>query len=215
MVRVSDLRVRGGTVTRGRSAPLAGELAVFCRPVVTAPAVVRRDGTVLADAWLPDLVRLGELERHLGDGVIEAVVGAAIAEGRLRERQRRRIMSYPLVIRLMIAMTLMPDASYCEALARLAGLLADIPFTLEWHVPTGKVVTDWRLPVPADVMESLFWQAAGPLIGDGEPSAVLLAGMTVMRSGRDAGEPGCAMRRTAISPVKRAEMRGDISGSDA
>ena len=45
-------------------------------------------------------------------------------------------MSYPLVIRLVIAMTLMPDASYCEALARLAGLLADIPFALEWHVPT-------------------------------------------------------------------------------
>jgi hypothetical protein len=161
------------------SAPLAGGLAVFCRPVVTAPAVVRRDGTVLADAWLPDLVRLGELERHLGDGVIEAAVGGAIAEGRLKERQRRRIMSYPLVIRLMIAMALMPDASYREALARLAGLLADIPFILEWHVPTEKVVTDWRLPVPPDLLESLFWQAAGPLIADDEPSAVMLAGMTV------------------------------------
>ncbi len=160
-------------------APLAGGLAVFCRPVVTAPAVVRRDGTVLADAWLPDLVRLGELERHLGDGVIEAAVGGAIAEGRLKERQRRRIMSYPLVIRLMIAMALMPDASYREALARLAGLLADIPFILEWHVPTEKVVTDWRLPVPPDLLESLFWQAAGPLIADDEPSAVMLAGMTV------------------------------------
>ena len=170
--------------------PSAGELAVFCRPVVTAPAVVRRDGTVLADAWLPDLVRLGELERHLGDGVIEAIVDAALAEGRLKPRQRRRIMSYPLVIRLMIAMALMPDASYCEALARLAGLLADIPFVLEWHVPTGKVVTDWRLLVPADVMEDIFWQAAGPLIGDDEPSAVMLAGMTVCRRGRDAGEPG-------------------------
>ena len=51
-------------------------------------------------------------------------------------------MSYPLVIRLMIAMVLMPDGSYREALARLAGLLADIPFALEWHVPTEKVVTD-------------------------------------------------------------------------
>ena len=45
-------------------------------------------------------------------------------------------MSYPLVIRLMIAMTLMPGASYCEALAQVAGLLADVPFALEWHVPT-------------------------------------------------------------------------------
>ena len=91
----------------GDAQPSAGEAAVFCRPVVTAPAVVRRDGSVLAGAWLPDLVRLGELERHLGDGVIESVADAAIAEGRLRKRERRRIMSYPLVIRLMIAMTLM------------------------------------------------------------------------------------------------------------
>ena len=160
-------------------APAAGELTLFCRPVVTAPAAVRRDGTVLADAWLPGLVRLGELEPHLGDGVIEAVVDAALAKGRLQGRQRRRIMSYPLVIRLMIAMTLMPDASYREALARLAGLLADIPFTREWHVPTEKVITDWRLPVPAEVMEEIFWHAAGPLIGDDEPSAVMLAGMPV------------------------------------
>ena len=181
VLRASGLRVRGGTATAGGdAAPAAGELAVFCRPVVTAPAAVRRDGTVLADAWLPDLVRLGELERHLGDGVIEAAVDAAIAKGRLRPRQRRRIMSYPLVIRLMIAMVLMPDGSYCEALGRLAGLLADIPFTLEWHVPTEKVVTDWRVLVPADVMEDLFWQAAGPLIADDEPSAVLLAGMAVL-----------------------------------
>ena len=179
VVRAADLRVRGKTVTAGGAAPAAGELAVFCRPVVTAPAVVRRDGTVLAGGWLPDYVRLGELERHLGDGVIEAAVDAAVAEGRLRPRQRRRIMSYPLVIRLMIAMTLMPDASCCEALARLAGLLADIPFILEWHVPTGKVITDWRLPVPPEVMESLFWQAAGPLIAVDEPSAVMLAGMPV------------------------------------
>jgi transposase IS4-like protein len=152
---------------------------VFCRPVVTAPAVVRRDGRILAGGWLPDFVRLGELERHLGDGVIEAIVDAAVEKGRLKRRERRRLMSYPLVIRLMIAMALMPDASYGESLARLAGLLADVRFVLEWHVPTGKAVTAWRLLIPADVMESLFWRAAGPLIEDGEPSAVLLAGMMV------------------------------------
>jgi hypothetical protein len=180
VVRASELRVRGGwTVTAGNAVPSAGELAVFCRPVVTAPAVVRRDGSVLAGGWLPDFVRLGGLERHLGDGVIEAIADAAIAKGRLRKRERRRLMSYPLVIRLMIAMTLMPDGSYCESLARLAGLLADVPFALDWHVPTEKVVTDWRVLVPADVMESVFWEAAGPLVSDGELPAVLLAGMAV------------------------------------
>jgi hypothetical protein len=179
VVRASGLRVHGGTVIALDAVPAGGELAVFCRPVVTAPAVVRRDGSVLADAWLPDLVRLGELERHLGDGVIEAIVDAELEKGRLKPRERRRILSYPLVIRLMIAMGLMPDGSYCESLARLAGLLADVPFTLEWHIPTEKVITGWRLLVPAEVMESIFWRAAGPLIGDDEPSAVLLAGMMV------------------------------------
>jgi Insertion element 4 transposase N-terminal len=180
VVRAAGLLVcGGGTVTAGNAVPSAGELAVFCRPVVTAPAVVRRDGRVLAGGWLPDSVRLGELERHLGDGVIEEIVAAALERGRLKRRQRRRLMSYPMVIRLMIAMTLTPDASYCEALARLAGLLVDIPFALQWHIPTEKVITDWRLLVPADLLEALFWQAAGPLAGDDERSAVLLAGMAV------------------------------------
>jgi hypothetical protein len=74
VVRAAGLRVQGMTVTAEGRVPSAGEPAVFCRPVVAAPAVVRRDGTVLADAWLPDLVRLGGLEAHLGDGVIEALV---------------------------------------------------------------------------------------------------------------------------------------------
>jgi hypothetical protein len=63
----------------------------------------------------------------------------------------------------------------------LAGLLAYVPFALEWHLPTGKMVTEWRLLVPAEVMESVFWEAAGPLIGDDEPSAVLLAGWRCAR----------------------------------
>jgi hypothetical protein len=161
VLRAADLLVRGsGTVTGAGIALSAGELAVFCRPVVTAPAVIRRDGTVLADAWLPDFVRLGELERHLGDGVIEAIADTAVAQGRLKRRERRRLMSYPLVIRLMLAMVLMPDASYGESLARLAGLLADVPFALEWHIPTGKVITGWRLLLPADLME-------GPVLAGG------------------------------------------------
>jgi hypothetical protein len=165
-------------VTAG-AVPARGELAVFCRPVVTAPVVTGRNGSVRADGWLPDFVRLGELERHLGGGVIEEIAAAALDRGRLKRRQRRRILSYPLVIRLMLAMALMPDGSYRESLARLAGLLADVPFTRDWHVPTGKVVTGWRALVPADVMEEVFWRAAGPLIADDDPSAVLLAGRMV------------------------------------
>ena len=41
------------------------------------------------------------------------------------------------------------------------------------------MITDWRLPVPPTLMQDLFWQAAGPLIAAGEPSAVTLAGRPV------------------------------------
>jgi len=192
--------------------PSPGELAVFCCPVVTAPAMVRRDGRILADGWLPDFVRLGELERHLGDGVIEAVVEAALEQGRLRRRKRRRLMSYPLVIRLVIAMTLMPGASYCEALARVAGLLADIPFALAWHVPTERVITDWRLLVPAALTEAVFWQAAGPLISDDEPSAVLLAGMMVCAAdGMLVNVADTPENRKAFGCAGTAEQEGEGS----
>jgi hypothetical protein len=94
VLRAADLQVRGqGTVMSAAAAPARGELAVFCRPVVTAPALLRRDGGVRAGGWLPDFVRLGELECHLGGGVIEAVVDAALEQGQLRKRKRQRIMS--------------------------------------------------------------------------------------------------------------------------
>ena len=179
-VRAADLQSlpgEPGAVPAG-AAVAPGTVVTFCQPVVTVPALAR-GGLVLADGWLPELVRLGELERRLGEGVIEELVSAAIANGRLPAPQRQRLMSFPLVIRLMVAMTLMPDASYCEALRRLAGLLVQVPFAREWHVPTPKVITCWRVPVPPSVMEELFWQAAGPLVADDAPSAVMLAGMPV------------------------------------
>jgi hypothetical protein len=45
---------------------------------------------VLADGWLPDFVRLGELERHLGEGVIEELAAVAVAGGRMPAPRRKR-----------------------------------------------------------------------------------------------------------------------------
>jgi hypothetical protein len=183
-VRAADLRARPGKLPGGRGAvlagdaPTAGTMVTFCHPVVTAPAVIR-GGAVLAGGWLPDFVRLGELERHLGEGVIEALAQEAVAGGVVPVPQRKRIMSLPLAIRLTVAMTLMPDACYCEALRRLAGLLGEVPFAREWHVPCPKVVTCWRRLVPPSLMQELFWAAAGPLVADDARPAVLLAGLPV------------------------------------
>ena len=143
----------------------SGEMLVFTCPVTVAPAVIGRGGAVRARGWLPDHVRLGELERHLGERVIENLVAAAVAGGRMPAPQRQRIMSLALTIRMTVAMTLMPEVSYTQAIRRLAGHLADVPFDRAWHVPTSGVVTGWRGKVPPAVMEELFWQVAGPLPG--------------------------------------------------
>ena len=59
VVRSAGLRVHGLSVSAGGRAPSAGELALFCRPVVTAPAVIRRDGTVLQDSRHREMVYAG------------------------------------------------------------------------------------------------------------------------------------------------------------
>jgi hypothetical protein len=94
--------------------------------------------------------------------VIESLAAAAAGDGRLPTPQRKRLMSVPLTIRLTVAMTLMPSGT--EALRRLAGLLAEVPFAREWHAPCPKVITCWRRLVPPAVMQELFWMAAGPLV---------------------------------------------------
>ena len=191
-VRAADVSCPGSTAGAGAlvasPVPVAsGEMLVFTHPVTVAPAVARRDGVVRAGGWLPDHVRLGELERHLGEGVIEGLVAAGIAAGRMPAPQRQRLMSLEFTIRMTVAMTLMPDASYTGAMRRLAGRLADVPFDRDWHVPTSAVATKWRGKVPPAVMQELFWLVAGPLVpaddgngddDDGGP-VLVLAGMPV------------------------------------
>ena len=96
-------------------------------------------------------------------------------------------MSLGLTIRMTVAMTLMPDASYTGVMRRLAGHLADVPFDRAWHVPTSGVAAEWRGKVPPAVMQELFWLAAGPLAGgdgddgvdDDDGPVLVLAGMPV------------------------------------
>ncbi len=166
-VRAADVACPGGTGTMMATAgPVtSGEMLVFTDPVTVAPAVAGWGGVVRARGWLADHVRLGELERHLGEGVIQDLVLAAVADGRMPAPQRMRLMSPGFTIRLTAAMTLMPEASYTQAIRQLAGHLADVPFGRAWHVPACGVAAGWRGKVPPVVMEELFWQAAGPLAG--------------------------------------------------
>lgn len=174
-VRAAGVTCPGGAETAlvAEGSPvMPGELLVFAHPVTTAPAVVRRSGAVQAGGWLPDHVRLGLLEEHLGDGVIGSVIEDAVRAGRLARPVRRRLMSLELTCRLTVAMTLSPECDYREAMTRLAGHLPGVPWARRWHVPTSKVFTTWRRLLGWLVMEDLFWQAAGPVTDPAAPGGL-------------------------------------------
>ncbi len=77
-------------------------------------------------------------------------------------------MSLELACRFTVAMTLSPECGHRETMARLAGHLLDVPWARRWHVPTAKVFTSWRR-LGWQVMEEVFWQAAGSIAGPGTP----------------------------------------------
>ena len=128
----------------GRGRCRSGQVMTFAVPVITVPVKVRRSGAVQADGWLPDQVRLGMLEAVLGDGVIEELCDQAVAAGLVTPGERRRLMSLPFIMRVVVAMTLLPDADYPEVIRVLAGLLPRLPWARRWQVPTHKTITAWR-----------------------------------------------------------------------
>ena len=184
----------------------------FAVPVITLPAKVRRSGAVQADGWLPDQVRLGMLETVLGDGVVEELCDQAVAAGLVTPPERRRLMSLPFIMRIVVAMTLLSDADYPEVIRVLTGLLPRLPWARRWQVPTHKTITIWRRRLGTWPLEQLFWRVAGPLVPDGAPggddcraAAVLMDGFELDPG--DAGEPGGLLlhRGQQGHPVERPD----------
>jgi Insertion element 4 transposase N-terminal/Transposase DDE domain len=172
-VRVADLVVADAVDGTDLLAPgpvRDGDLVAWCTVVAVAPAVLDEDGRLGADGWLPDHVRLGGLEEYLGDGVVEQAVAATAPAPTGPER--RRLMSLPLVARLVMAMTLLPNASYVEAFAQLVGVLPRLPWAHGWQLPESTVVTAWRRRLGVAPMTALFARVAGHLVAATDPGAL-------------------------------------------
>ena len=168
-VRVADLAspAREGLGKDGRTALVTagagkigtGDLVVFCKPVVVAAAVVRRDGRVQAAGHPADQVRLGVAEERLDalcgePGVIDRVAAGVTLKGRVKGAARRA-MTAAMVIRLVLLMTLMPGSSYAEAIAAMLGDLPLVPWHHRYQVPTPAVACTWRDAVGPAPLEEL------------------------------------------------------------
>jgi len=168
-VRVADLASpagrglgkdgRSALVAPGTAGIATGDLVVFCKPVAVTRAVVRRDGRVQAAGHPADHARLGVAEERL-DGlagiadVIGQIAGTAELTGKVKGKARRAVTP-ALAIRLVLLMTLMPEADYAEVTAALLGDLAAVPWQRPYQLPTATVFSTWREAIGCQPLEQL------------------------------------------------------------
>jgi hypothetical protein len=158
--------VRAGSGADGRSAWVvaggekikAGDPVAWCKVVVVAPAVVRRDGRVQAQGRPCDHARLGvaelELDRRCGPGTIDRIAAGVRLGGKVKGCARRE-MSVACTLRAVLLMTLMPEADHREVLTVLLGDLIDVPWRRVHTVPSGTVVSTWRAAIGPEPMAQL------------------------------------------------------------
>jgi hypothetical protein len=135
-----------------------GELVVWCTVVVTAPAVVRRDGRVQAEGRPCDHARLGvveqELDRRCGPDTIERIAAEVVPTGKVKAVARRE-MSVAATIRAVLLMTLIPDADAREVLSTLLGELTALPWRRAHTVPSPTVLSTWRTAIGEAPLQQL------------------------------------------------------------
>jgi hypothetical protein len=180
----------------------AGQVALFAVPVAAAPVVVGEDGRILAGGHLAHHVRLGVLEQYLPEGAVEELVTELGVAG-----ERLRLFSAPMAVRCVLAMTLLPKASYREVVATVVGLLVCLPWARPWHAPGGEVFGRRRREIGVELFERLYWRlaarvAAGhaALAAAGDGRFVLGGLLLCALDGFQARMPNTPANRRAFGP---------------
>lgn len=158
-VRENAVGEGGSALVVGSGAPIrSGDVVVFCKIVVIAAAVVRRDGRVQVKGRPCDLARLGMLEEQLeemtGPGAIEKVAAGVRLSGKIKGSCRRE-MSVAFTIRAVLLMTVFPEADYRQVLSTLLGDLMGMPWSRSRVVPSSRVLSTWRAAIGPEPVREL------------------------------------------------------------
>ncbi len=164
---VSPLR-NGGPLEGGDRSALAvggterirtGDQVVFLKVVAVAPARVRRDGRVQAQGSPVDHATLGPVEDWLegqaGPGVIGGIAERAVLREEYVKGERERLLARAFMIRVLVLMTLVPDAGIRDAVITLAGDLALVPWARAWVPASERALGDWRNAPGPEPLEEL------------------------------------------------------------
>ncbi len=203
--------VIGGTRQIRTGGPL-----VFCKIVAVAPARVRRDGRVQAQGSPCDHATLGPLEDWLeekaGPGVIDGIAERAVLREEYVKGERERLLAAAFMIRVIVLMTLMPDAGVRGALTALAGDLAGVPWERPWVPASERALGDWRNalgPEPLEELQDMVLRASWQEHEERDWRAVVIGRNRPLKAGAVDG----TLIRVPDTPANRA-MYGSVGTGD-
>jgi hypothetical protein len=158
---------RSALVLGGTEKIRTGGATVFVKVVAVTEAAVARDGQVRADGRPYDHATLGPLEEWLdaqaGPGVIDGIADRAVLDKRHVKGKYRRLLSAAFMIRAIVLQTLMPEAQLGDVVMALAGDLALLPWSGQWHPASERACLDWRKalgPAPLEELQAAVLAAA-------------------------------------------------------
>jgi len=154
---------RSALVIGGTEKIRTGGAVVFCKVVAVAEAQVKRDGQVRAKGSPVHHATLGPLEEASGPDAVGGIAGRAPLGARFVKGERERLLAREFMIRVIVLMTLMPDARVQDVIAALAGDLALVPWARPWRPASARSAGDWRNalgPVPLEELRDLVLGSA-------------------------------------------------------
>jgi hypothetical protein len=164
----ADAGKRSALVVAGTEKIRPGEPAVFLKVVAVTAARVRRDGKVQAQGSPCGHATLGPLEDWLesqaGPDVIDGIAERAVLQGENVKGERERLLTAAFMIRVLVLMTLMPEAQLSDVITALAGDLALVPWPKPWRAASERSCPDWRKalgPAPLEELRAAVLTAAG------------------------------------------------------
>ena len=206
---------RSALVIGGTERIRTGGAVVFCKVVAVAEAQVKRDGQVRAKGSPVHHARLGPLEDKAGPGAAGEIAGRAPLGARFVKGQRERLLARAFMVRVIVLMTLMPEARIGEVIAALAGDLAVVPWARPWRPASARAAGDWRNalgPVPLEELRDLVLGSAWREHRErGCPGAVTIGERRPLRAGSLDG----TLLRVPDTPANRAAFGTVGTGDDS
>ncbi len=207
---------RSALVVGGTEKIRTGDVTVFLKVVAVAPAQVRRDGRVQAQGSPAAHATLGPLEEWLeqkaGPGVIDGIADRAVLREEFVKGERERLLARAFMIRVIVLMTLMPDADVREAVIALAGDLAMVPWARAWAPASARAAGDWRNalgPGPLEELQGIVQRASHREHEDRDWQAAVIGRRKPLKTGSLDG----TLIRVPDTPANRAAF-GSVGTAD-